>query len=105
MDINILHNDIALFIEFIQFALNQEEMRQKWLASVLECQRLNSALDKAQRDNVGLDKKLSHARRNLEEEKYRRRAAEDQRDSLVIKMFHNILYISKNIALNNIFIL
>lgn len=94
MNIN-MFCDIVLFIEFIQFALNQEEMRQKWLASVLECQRLNSALDKAQRDNVSLDKKLSHARRNLEEEKYRRRAAEDQRDSLVTEMFYNIFIFLK----------
>ncbi|EFN88757.1 Rac GTPase-activating protein 1 [Harpegnathos saltator] len=80
--------------EFLQFALNQEEMRQKWLASVQECQRLHSALDKAHRDNVGLDRKLSHARRNLEDEKRRRRAAEDQRDSLErqIAMARNLLF-------------
>lgn len=76
-----------LYTEFLQFALNQEEVRQKWLASVQECQRLHSALDKAHRDNAGLDRKLSHARRNLEEEKRKRRVAEDQRDSLVVKIF------------------
>lgn len=91
--------NVILFIEFLQFALNQEEVRQKWLASVQECQRLHSALDKAHRDNVGLDRKLSHARRNLEEEKRRRRAAEDQRDSLVFKMFPNIIFIFPKILI------
>ncbi|KAL6264775.1 hypothetical protein P5V15_004873 [Pogonomyrmex californicus] len=68
--------------EFLQFALNQEEMRQKWQASVQECQRLHSALDKAHNEIAGLDRKLRHARRNLEEEKRKRRTIEEQRDSL-----------------------
>lgn len=78
---------ILLCLEFLQFALNQEEMRQKWLASVQECQRLHSALEKAHSDNIGLERKLSHARRNFEEEKRKRRAAEDQRYQLVAEMF------------------
>jgi len=69
--------------EFLQFALNQEEMRQKWLASVQECQRLHSALDKAHNDIAVFDRKLRHARRNLEEENRKRRAVEEQRDFLV----------------------
>ncbi|XP_050458948.1 rac GTPase-activating protein 1-like isoform X1 [Cataglyphis hispanica] len=68
--------------EFLQFALNQEEMRQKWLMSEQECQRLHSALDKAQHEIAGLDRKLRHARRNLEEENRRRRVAEEQKDLL-----------------------
>ncbi|CAL1674624.1 unnamed protein product [Lasius platythorax] len=68
--------------EFLQFALNQEEMRQKWLASEQECQRLHSALDKAHHEIAGLDRKLRHARRNLEEENRRRRLAEEQKDLL-----------------------
>lgn len=72
-----------LCVEFLQFALNQEEMRQKWLASVQECQRLHSALDKAHNEIAGLDRKLRHARRNLEEENRKRRVVEEQRDLLV----------------------
>ncbi|XP_063974743.1 rac GTPase-activating protein 1-like [Diachasmimorpha longicaudata] len=68
--------------EFLQFAINQEEMRQKWLASVQECQRLHTALEKAHHESADLDRKLSHARRLLDEEKRRRRLAEDQRNSL-----------------------
>lgn len=68
--------------EFLQFALNQEEMRQKWLASEQECQRLHSALDKAHHEIAGLDRKLRHARRNLEEENRKRRIIEEQKDSL-----------------------
>ncbi|XP_025988190.1 rac GTPase-activating protein 1 [Solenopsis invicta] len=68
--------------EFLQFALNQEEMRQKWLASVQECQRLHSALDKAHNEITSLDRKLRHARRNLEEENRKRRAIEEQKDFL-----------------------
>ncbi|XP_018300582.1 rac GTPase-activating protein 1 [Mycetomoellerius zeteki] len=68
--------------EFLRFALNQEEMRQKWLASVQECQRLHSALDKAHAEIAGLERKLRHARRNLEEENHKRRDVEDHRDYL-----------------------
>ncbi|KAG5322574.1 RGAP1 protein, partial [Pseudoatta argentina] len=68
--------------EFLRFALNQEEMRQKWLASVQECQRLHSALDKAHAEIAGLERKLRHARRNLEEENRKRRDVEDHRDYL-----------------------
>ncbi|XP_058807772.1 rac GTPase-activating protein 1 [Phymastichus coffea] len=81
--------------EFLQFAINQEEMRQKWLASVQECQRLHSALEKAHREASNLDRKLSHAKRLLEEEKKRRRTAEEQRDicerqiALVRDLFNN----------------
>lgn len=62
-------------------------MRQKWLASEQECQRLHSALDKAQHEIAGLDRKLRHARRNLEEENRRRRIAEEQKDLLVAEIY------------------
>jgi len=81
-----MHTLILFCTEFLQFALNQEEMRQKWSASVQECQRLHSALDKAHQELAGLDRKLRHARRNLEEENNKRRAAEEQRDLLVIEI-------------------
>lgn len=68
--------------EFLQFAINQEEMRQKWLASVQECQRLHVALERAHHETTRLDRKLSHARRLLNEEKQMRRAAEEERNSL-----------------------
>ncbi|KAK0076555.1 hypothetical protein PV325_005196 [Microctonus aethiopoides] len=68
--------------EFLQFAINQEEMRQKWLASVQECQRLHCVLEKAHYESADLERKLSHARRLLDEEKRRRRNAEEQRNSL-----------------------
>lgn len=72
--------------EFLQFAINQEELRQKWLQSVQECQRLHSVLDKAHHETADLDRKLSHARRLLDEEKRKRRAAEEQRNSLERQM-------------------
>lgn len=85
-DINVLFCvNFVTCAEFRQFALYQEEMRQKWVTAVQECQRLHSALEKAHQDNVRLDRKLSHARRNLEEEKRRRRIAEDQRNLLVLE--------------------
>ncbi|XP_008546525.1 rac GTPase-activating protein 1 [Microplitis demolitor] len=68
--------------EFLQFAINQEEMRQKWLSAVQECQRLHSALEKSRHESTDLDRKLSHARRLLDEEKRRRRIAEEQRNLL-----------------------
>ncbi|XP_076167684.1 rac GTPase activating protein tumbleweed [Ptiloglossa arizonensis] len=80
--------------EFLQFAINQEEMRQKWLASIQECQRLHSALDKAHQEAADLDRKLSHARRLLDEEKRRRRTVEEQRNSLErqIAMARDLLF-------------
>jgi len=62
-------------------------MRQKWLASEQECQRLHSALDKAHHEIAGLDRKLRHARRNLEEESRKRRIIEEQKDSLVAEIY------------------
>ncbi|XP_031836061.1 rac GTPase activating protein tumbleweed [Nomia melanderi] len=80
--------------EFLQFAINQEEMRQKWLASIQECQRLHSALEKAHQEAADLDRKLSHARRLLDEEKRKRRTVEEQRNSLErqIAMARDLLF-------------
>ncbi|CAK9812948.1 Rac GTPase-activating protein 1 [Anthophora plagiata] len=80
--------------EFLQFAINQEEMRQKWLGSIQECQRLHSALEKAHQEAADLDRKLSHARRLLDEEKRRRRTVEEQRNSLErqIAMARDLLF-------------
>ncbi|OAD60257.1 Rac GTPase-activating protein 1 [Eufriesea mexicana] len=80
--------------EFLKFAINQEEMRQKWLASIQECQRLHSALEKAHQEATDLDRKLSHARRLLDEEKRKRRAVEEQRNSLEkqIAMARDLLF-------------
>ncbi|XP_043258750.1 rac GTPase-activating protein 1 [Colletes gigas] len=80
--------------EFLHFAINQEEMRQKWLASIQECQRLHSALDKAHQEAADLDRKLSHARRLLDEEKRKRRTVEEQRNSLErqIAMARDLLF-------------
>lgn len=95
----IINFNILLRTEFLQFALNQEEMRQKWLASEQECQRLHAALDKAHHEIAGLDRKLRHARRNLEEENRRRRIVEEQKDLLVAQVYsriyrHILLYLS-----------
>ncbi|XP_011697222.1 PREDICTED: rac GTPase-activating protein 1-like isoform X1 [Wasmannia auropunctata] len=89
--------------EFLQFALNQEEMRQKWLASVEECQRLHSALDKAHNEIAALDRKMRHARSNLEEEKRKRRAVEEQRDNLErqITTARNLLFSDRGKSLND----
>ncbi|CAD6220394.1 GSCOCG00005036001-RA-CDS [Cotesia congregata] len=80
--------------EFLQFALNQEETRQKWLSAVVECQRLHCALEKSRHESTDLERKLSHARRLLDEEKRRRRAAEEQRNSLErqIAMVRDLLF-------------
>lgn len=54
----------------------RHELKNEW-------QELHSALDKAQQEIISLDRKLCHARRNVEEEKRKRRMAEQQRDLLV----------------------
>ncbi|XP_017880906.1 rac GTPase-activating protein 1-like [Ceratina calcarata] len=89
--------------EFLKFAINQEEMRQKWLASIQECQRLHTALEKAHQEAADLDRKLSHARRLLDEEKKRRRAVEDQRNSLErqIALVRDLLFNDGGRNLNN----
>lgn len=71
-------------------------MRQKWLESVQECQRLHSVLEKSHHETADLDRKLSHARRLLDEEKRKRRAAEEQRNSLVI--YKKNIYCNKTLA-------
>lgn len=70
-------------LEFLQFAINQEEMRQKWLAAVHECQRLHSALEKAQHESSNLDRQLNRAKLLLDGEKRKRRIAEEERKNLV----------------------
>ena len=55
-------------------------MRQKWLASVQECQRLHSALEKSLQEVSDLERRLGHARRLIDEEKKKRKVAEDQRN-------------------------
>ncbi|XP_033185778.1 rac GTPase activating protein tumbleweed [Bombus vancouverensis nearcticus] len=89
-----VHLNGACEEEFLKFAVNQEEMRQKWLASIQECQRLHSALEKSHQEAADLDKKLSHARRLLDEEKRRRRTVEEQRNSLEkqIAMARDLLF-------------
>ncbi|XP_023715210.1 rac GTPase-activating protein 1 isoform X2 [Cryptotermes secundus] len=62
--------------EFIRFALNQEGCRQKWLAAVLEAQRLQAELEKANQNNTVLEAKLKHARLMLDKEKKKRLLAE-----------------------------
>ncbi|CAB0043409.1 unnamed protein product [Trichogramma brassicae] len=71
--------------EFLQFVINQEEIRQKWLTSVQECQRLHNALDKAHQEAADLDRKLCHARRLLDDEKKKRKIAEDERLASLIQ--------------------
>lgn len=89
-----VHLNGACEEEFLKFAVNQEEMRQKWLASIQECQRLHSALEKSHQEAADLDKKLSHARRLLDEEKRKRRTVEEQRNSLEkqIAMARDLLF-------------
>ena len=74
-------------------------MRQKWLASIQECQRLHSALEKAHQEAADLDRKLSHARRLLDEEKRKRRTVEEQRNSLVLISFRGIKLVSGRLSL------
>ncbi|XP_032689751.1 rac GTPase-activating protein 1-like isoform X2 [Odontomachus brunneus] len=56
----------------------RHELKNEWQ----EFQQLHSALDTAQQEITSLDQKLRHARRNLEEEKHKRRMAEQERDLL-----------------------
>lgn len=77
---------VFIFKEFLQFALNQEECRKKWLAAVLESRRLQGELEKVNQDNVILEAKLNHARRLIDKEKKRRLEAEGNSAALVMKL-------------------
>lgn len=57
----------------------RHELKNEWQ----ELQQLHSDLERAQQEITSLGQKLCYARRNLEEEKRKRRMAEQQRDSLV----------------------
>lgn len=61
----------------------RHEITSEWQ----ELQQLHSALDRAQQEVMSLDQKLCQARRNLEEEKRKRRIAEQERDLLVYCFF------------------
>jgi Rac GTPase-activating protein 1 len=76
--------------EFIRFALNQEGCRQKWLAAVLEAQRLQVELEKANHNCSDLEGKLNHARRMLDQEKKKRLEAEGNSAEMVRK-FRNVV--------------
>jgi Rac GTPase-activating protein 1 len=80
---------VFLFEEFIQFAVNQEENRKKWLAAVQETQRLQRELEKTNQNITVLDAKLNHARRLLDKEKKKRLEAESNSTALVreLKLF------------------
>lgn len=79
-------------------------MRQKWLASVQECQRLHAALDEARNENATLDRKLRHARRNLEEETRKRRAVEERKNFLVsVTFWHRHCIITNFISFIDMF--
>ncbi|XP_076383998.1 rac GTPase-activating protein 1 [Megalopta genalis] len=79
------HDEVVRCMDVLINGAHEKEflqMRQKWLTSIQEYQRLHSALKKAQQEVVDLDCKLGHARRLLDEEKRKRRTVEKQRNSL-----------------------
>ncbi|XP_014468719.1 PREDICTED: rac GTPase-activating protein 1-like isoform X2 [Dinoponera quadriceps] len=73
----------------------RHELQNEW-------QELHSALDEAQQEVTNLDQKLCHARRNLEEEKRKRRMVEQQRDQLEsqINTIREILFHNEEISLD-----
>ena len=79
--------------EFLRFVINQEECRQKWLASVEECHRLSKELERAHKDIKEREIKLHHARRLLDQESKLRRKAEFDRDSLESQLIKVLFYL------------
>jgi Rac GTPase-activating protein 1 len=54
------HSIILLCVEFLKFAKNQEECRQKWLAAENECVRLQAVLKDANQFSSQLEAKIRH---------------------------------------------
>jgi hypothetical protein len=88
LDFVVLIDDDFFFSleEFIRFALNQEGCRQKWLAAVLEAQRLQVELEKANENNSLTEGRLAHARNMLAKERKKRLEAEGNSAALVRKL-------------------
>ncbi|EEB20373.1 Rac GTPase-activating protein, putative [Pediculus humanus corporis] len=76
----LLQNDCTE--EFLTFVTHQEQCRQKWQESVLECQRLKTDLDLRNVRLRDYEKKLNRARCLLDSEKRKRIKAERERDEL-----------------------
>ncbi|XP_011147215.1 rac GTPase-activating protein 1 isoform X2 [Harpegnathos saltator] len=76
----------------------RNELKNEWQ----ELQQFQTALDKAQQEVTNLDQKLCHARRNLEEEKRKRRMVEKQRDLLEsqISAVREILFHNEEVSLD-----
>jgi hypothetical protein len=70
-------------IEFLHFALNQEECRKKWQAAALESQILQAELEMTNKYVAVLEAKLSHAQRMIDKEKQKRREREIHISKLV----------------------
>ena len=51
-----------MFVEFVEFVVNQELCRRQWLDSVQQCAELSVRCDQLQYENDALSTKLKHAR-------------------------------------------
>ena len=65
--------------KFLQFAINQELCRRRWVASEEEAQRLRIELQKAEQENKKLEMKLAQAREMLAAETNLRKKADNDR--------------------------
>ncbi|XP_059177486.1 rac GTPase-activating protein 1-like [Physella acuta] len=65
--------------EFAAFAMNQEEIRKKWLVAEQKNESLEDRIKRAESQAASLDTQLKHARMQAEYELQRRKAAENEK--------------------------
>lgn len=71
------------FLEFLQFASNQEDCRKKWLEAEAELKRLQSQLNEANKINSKLELQYHHATVLLKNEIKVRTQVQDEKKTLV----------------------
>ncbi|BFZ01041.1 hypothetical protein BsWGS_04081 [Bradybaena similaris] len=68
--------------EFIAFAMNQDEIRKKWLIAEQRNESLEDKVKRLESQNASLETQLKHARMQAEYELQRRKAAEREKDDM-----------------------
>ncbi|KAK3757669.1 hypothetical protein RRG08_000178 [Elysia crispata] len=68
--------------EFLAFAMNQDEVRTKWLAAEQKNESIQDKLKRIEAEAASLETQLKHARMQAEYELQRRKAAEHEKDDM-----------------------
>lgn len=79
---------------FLRFAANQEECRLKWLQTENDLKKTMTVAEEAKHEKCILERKLVHARKLMDQEKFLRKQAEEARDTVLqqLQMVKELLF-------------